>query len=478
MTAKQQKHRQLRKGARPVLRRDFLSPMAVLFGLAVLVMTAGIHFAVGTFDRGSERREQTLARNGIAQRINEVALMVVPQTDWDDAVANLDNRFDAEWSRTNIGRFLNQTDGFNRSFVVGHDDRLLAAYANGGVASADTYRAIAPLAAGLIRSVRAQETHRGPIRRVSNGGMVSKPIQASALKLVNGHLDVMVATLVQPDFGTALPAQRRAPIVIATMPVDPAFLKLFADRYLLKGLTVVPLNTRADDSQTGILARDENGKPLASFVWTPLDPGYSMLRELVPPIIGVCVLLMIVGFFQMRRIGSLARSLIEGQEYWRDMASHDASTELPNRLRFVEQLSFEISCLDDDRHSLAIQCIQVGLTPGQIGKSDADIDELAGIAAQRLTRICRQEALVSRLSRDRFGILSIGAGAMEAKALEKRLVAALSAPVSLARGHCDAVVDVATTIVSNNTAEAMAVLMQTEEALGLGAPVLELRPAR
>jgi GGDEF domain-containing protein len=262
------------------------------------------------------------------------------------------------------------------------------------------------------------------------------------------------------------------------MPVDPAFLKLFADRYLLKGLNVVALNTRADPSQTGILARDENGKPLASFVWTPLDPGYSMLRDLLPPIAGICVLLALVGFFQARRIASLAQSLIQAQEYWRDMASHDASTELPNRLRFVEQLSFEISCLDDDRHSLAIQCVQVGLAPGRIGRSDADIDELAEIAAQRLTRICRQEALVSRLSRDRFGILSIGAGAMEAKALEKRLVAALSAPVSLARGHCDALVDVATTIVSNNAAEAMAVLMQTEEALGLNAPVLDLRPAR
>lgn len=100
------------------MRKDFVLPLMVIGTLLVLTLTLGVHFAVRAFDRSSEIREQTLARNGISQRIAEVGMMVVPQADWDDAVKHLDNRYDPEWAAANIGKYLTATNGFHRSFVL------------------------------------------------------------------------------------------------------------------------------------------------------------------------------------------------------------------------------------------------------------------------------------------------------------------------------------------------------------------------
>lgn len=419
---------------RPVSRRDFIAPLVIIFGLTILVLTAGVHFAVRTFDKGSETREQVLARQGIAQRINEVALLVVPQTDWDDAVRKLDNTFDPSFSRTNIGSFLNQTDGFDRSFVLGSDDRLREGYIDGKLAPPTAYAPIAALAGGLIRDVRGQEERRGAFTVTQHERMISRPIQASALKLVDGHLAVMTATLVQPDFGHALPSTR-APIVVTTMPVNPAFLSLFSKRYLLKDLRLVPPNAKPLAEETAIPVSDENGRTLALLAWKPLNPGYSMLRDLLPPMLAVCLVLVAVAFVQLRRIAQLAKTLIEGQGYWHDKASHDALTDLPNRFRFQEQIAFEIRCIAEDDHPVTVQCVRVappiGLAQDLI---DQVAEEIVQITAQRLTRICRQEAIVARLADDRFGILSVGASERDAEALARRILSALSAPYATEQG--------------------------------------------
>ncbi len=305
---------------------DFFLPLAIIGGLALLLLTMGTHFAVSAFDRSSAIREQILVQNGIAQRIDEVAAMVVPQTTWDDATAHLDNRFDARWAAANIGKYLSQTDGIDLSYVIDRDNHVIFASRGGLESAKGTYPEIGGLADPLISKVRAQERARGPLRKLASGGMISHAIQASSLNLIEGKLSILTATLVQPDFGTALPQSDRSPIVITSMHVNQDFLDAFARRYMLDGLHIRAPGDPQRSGEVEIPARDNHGKTLAYLAWKPLDPGYSMLRVFLPAI-GIVLLLMgAMAYYQLRKVHLAARELLTREADYSALLSELASS--------------------------------------------------------------------------------------------------------------------------------------------------------
>lgn len=455
-----------RAKARSIARSDFFWPLAVIAGVTILVMTLGIHFAVRAFDRQSELREQMLARNGITLRVQEVAQMIVPQTDWDDAVRFLDQKFDLAWAETNVGKYFYQTTGFDRSFVLDAADRPLFAAINGEATALTSYQSIAPLAAPLVRSVRAQEARRGPFTGGPSKTMISRPIQASALKIVGGHMAIMTATLVQPDFGTALPGGGRSPVVVTTMAVGPEFLDLFSKRFLFDGVHVRKLDEKPVPGETEIPATDERGAVIAHFAWRPLNPGYAMLRQLLPPIGLVFVGLTVIAVFQLRRIKRLAEDLIEREAQNRDLAYHDPATGLPNRLYFREQLALELAALGSDVGSLAVLCIGFdGLR--EIGDEfgNAASEEFLGIAARRLGAVLRDDVVLARTTEDSFAIVALGATERQAQVLGDRLRQSMNAPLALERGRVELRCSVVSVVVDDPALDAADVLRQAESAL-------------
>jgi len=302
---------------RRINEKDFFLPLAIIGGLIILVFTVGTHFAVRAFDRSSAIREQILAQNGISQRVGEVGKLVVPQVVWDDATANLDVKFDRAWAAANIGKYLAQTDGFDGTYVIDADNHPLFAASEGLEVETQAYRPVDRLALPLIKSVRTAEAARGPVRSMGSGGMVAKPIQASALKIVDGKLSILTATLVQPDFGKALPPGPRSPIVVTTMRIDQDFLDLFARRYMMDGLRIRTLEQQPKPDEIEIPATDDAGRTIAYFAWRPLNPGYTMLREFLPPVGLICLLLGLAIYIQLRKVHLAARALLDrGDRNW------------------------------------------------------------------------------------------------------------------------------------------------------------------
>lgn len=294
---------------------DFFWPLAIIGGLLLLVCIAGTHYAVDAFNRSSAIREQILAQNGIEQRVEEVAKMVVPQAMWDDAVAYLDNSFDQSWASENIGKFLHNADHFDQSFVVDAKDQPIFASREGTALPTSAWQGMFKQAAPVLQKVRRLEHKRGIIRRLAEGELISRALQASALKIVDGKLAVVTATLVQPDFGKSMPLGAQAPIVVTSMVIDQNFLEVFARRYMLDGLHVVSLGEQIPDGEVSIPAKDELGTTIAHFSWRPLDPGYVMLGSFLGPLSLALLLLATVAFFQLRRIHLAARSLLDSQAF-------------------------------------------------------------------------------------------------------------------------------------------------------------------
>ncbi len=312
------------------LREDFAMPLAVIASLVILSLITCVHFGVRALNQQSAAREQQLVRNGLALRVEEVANQIVPQTDWDDAVRHLDRNYDGTWAGSNINEFLNHTFGFDGAYVIDAYDRPVFAAIDGEITAASEYHHVGGHDQDLVGSIRKQEALRGPFRKNPGPDIISRPIQASSLKVIDGRLNVLTATLVQPDFGTVLPSGPRSPVVITQMYVDAPFLAQFSRRFLLDKVHIRLPSQPARQGQIEIPVGDEHGKLQAYLAWTPLDPGYSMLRRMAEPALIGMLLLLAIAVIELRRIFDAARKLIAENRHAMNLAIHCDLIDLPD----------------------------------------------------------------------------------------------------------------------------------------------------
>ena len=420
-----------------VLKADFFWPLAILSFVGMTLLVGTVFTLVRQFDVAAREREQTVVANGVLGRVDETAAMVVPQTSWDEAVHHLDNRFDVEWARKNVGQFLGQTDGFDESFVLDSRDRPVFAYEGAAQVGLDRYQPFAAAARGLVLSVRAAEARRGPTKPPSNAeGELAPPIQASGLARVDGQVHILTATLVQPDFGAFMPRGPRAAVVVSGMVIDGPFLQGFASRYMLSDLSLQPPDTRLGHHRAGTALRDRYSRPIALLTWTPQNPGQTLLHNLVLPILLVVAALGVVALFLYRRSRRMAQGLIASEARASHLVYYDALTGLPNRVLFFDRLS---QALDQARRGgahIAVHALdldrfkEVNDTFGHLVG-----DELIQVAARRMAALCRAGDTFARLSGDEFALVQDNATAASAAALAARLVEAMNAPFDLAAGR-------------------------------------------
>jgi len=132
--------------------------------------------------------------------------------------------------------------------------------------------------------------------------------------MIDGNLTIVTATLVQPDFGTALPSWPGAPIVITEMQIDTPFLAQFSKRFLLKDVAVRLPSQPAMPGRIEVPVTDERGKLQAYLAWTPLDPGYGMLQSMADLVLLGLLPLIGLAAIELRRIFQAARRLLyQGQ---------------------------------------------------------------------------------------------------------------------------------------------------------------------
>lgn len=287
------------------------SPWVASAGAMVALLTVMGNALATRVDITSCQREEALVGNGLQARVSELEQAVVPQANWDDAVANLDRRFNIEWARANVGQFLTQTAGFELAAVLDAHDRPVFGLERGEAKGREGVAPYAAAATPMIADVRAMEARRGPFRKApASKVMISQPIQASAVKEVGGRVYVLTATLVQPDFGTARP-HARAPIMLTGEEVDSAFLDKLSGRFLLKSLSLHRGAEAAPPNQAKARLADETGQTVATLSWRPQHPGADILRSAFGPLLA-SLLAFCAGVYVLdRRNKTLTRTLME-----------------------------------------------------------------------------------------------------------------------------------------------------------------------
>ncbi len=187
-----------------------LAPLVALALGAMAVFVASLLIWARQVDADVRTREIALVERGVLTSVGEIERSILPETNWDEAVVNLDNRFDAAWADANLNDYFAQNIDFEHLFVLDGDNRPLYARLHRRTVDPSSYQRFRG-AEPLIAQVRQAEAERGPIGRRGPGGPrepVSHAIQASDFIAHDGAVYLVTATLVQPDFATAVP--RRA----------------------------------------------------------------------------------------------------------------------------------------------------------------------------------------------------------------------------------------------------------------------------
>ena len=442
---------------------ELFRPLIILSVVASIMLLFGGYDLAMRMNADARQHEQKLIANGFTNKIIEVDKNTVPQTVWDDALANLEAK-NIEWAQNNIGQFLYDTAFFQYSFVLDHDDKLFFAADTGERVPLSAYDVLAPAMHKALQTVREREAQRHKAGVVL--GSLRDPVLAHNLVRLRGKLFIVVASLVQPDFGTVSQRYDRAPIVIAATEVNDQFLKQFGERYMLPDLKLrqVQIDDVTDIAQIDL--NNDEGQYVASLEWTPQKPGTALALKLLPP-----TLIIIATFFTVmaifhRRSWRAAQELIASEARASHLAYHDPLTGLPNRVMFFDRLGIALDRLRRGGTPIAVHCLDLDRFKDVNDSFGHQIgDELIVAASKRIAEVCRRSDTFARLSGDEFAIVQLDASPNAAARLAERIVEAISQPMDLSSGRVHVSCSVGVNLLSEGDVSAADALRHADLAL-------------
>jgi diguanylate cyclase (GGDEF)-like protein len=434
----------------------------------IVIAAVGYSLFIGSLLLGAERvddaerlREQALVGNAVGQRLDEVGEMLTSDVVWDEALENLDNRFDPAWAEVNVGRNLTHMFNFRTAYVLDAFGRPeFAADAQGPIPLA-SFAPLARHAAPLIRAVRAIEAER-PARPAL------KSIQRSAIVLLAGRPVTLTASLVRSDVGRRHPLHATAPIVVAVAPAEAEVGRAFAQRFLLDDARMIVGAGPA--ASTGLaqipLARDDADGRGVTFVWRPKRPGADLLRRSMPYLLIGSICLIGGAAILLFQAWRARQDLVRSQEKARHQALHDPLTGLANRRLFGERLSRARRALSRDVADFAVLCLDLDHfkeVNDALGHEAGD--ELIRDVGRRLVEVCRADEVVARLGGDEFALLVANVGAAGAASLAQRLILQLSGDVRLSRGQIHLSCSIGVAFVADIATDEIEIMRQADMAL-------------
>jgi diguanylate cyclase (GGDEF)-like protein len=441
-------------------------PIAAVTIGAILLLVIVTTFLVRQFDRSALHREQQVVEHGFRQRAAEIEASVVSQIQWDDAVQNLDLTFRPAWADQKIASYLAGIAGVRAAFVVDGRERLVYASVDGRRAALDSFDPYAQTVRGLLPAVRAKERAGAALMSGSaTNTMVSKPIQASALAMVEDTPTVITATLVQPDFGKVTPRMGTSAVVVTAVPLCSVFLSQFANRYQLDDLKVANSRDR-DLAVAAIPLRGVDHQEIAVLQWTSRSPGSQLLKHLVLPFILVTGLFVGIVTLLARRSSAIASDLIASEARAKHLAYHDTLTQLPNRAFMFDRLRQILALARRFNTHTAVHCIDLDRfkeVNDSLGHHAGD--ELIRAVGKRLLAVCREMDTVARLGGDEFVILQPATDSTGASHLAQRVAQAFRDPIELDYGQVEIGCSIGVTIVTNADIEPTEALRQADLAL-------------
>lgn len=438
---------------------------AAIFAACVIALAATQFYSSYDVDKNTRIRSEQMVANGIDGYRRDLVGRLFPQTFWDDAVIHLDNKFDPLWADIFIADYFRQSEGFDTIIIVGPDGKARFAEEDDRAVPATRLNAIMGAAAPLIAKIRMEERQRGPLPDRIPDRLRLTPILAQSMERIDGEVQFLAGSLVQPDRSARIIGDR-APIVLVAKRADAGMIKAIGNRFLLSEPYLASDVTSYDPKHGRVILSSISGAPVASFQWSLEKPGSALLRKMLPvSLIFAAVLAGLIAIIG-RRAGRLARTLVASEARAKHLASHDTLTGLPNRARLDGAFATIVATDIPEGQSFAVMSIdldQFKAVNDTLGHQAGD--ELIGVVASRIASLRDTGDFLARFGGDEFIFIHRGATVADAQRLATRIIEIIAEPIALKVGRVFVGASIGIAMVDDEAVDAQEALRRADLAL-------------
>jgi diguanylate cyclase (GGDEF)-like protein/PAS domain S-box-containing protein len=311
--------------------RRLVGGFCALFGLACLIALGALFNIAATLDRQEQQRSTFHATQALEQRLLASRQFLSSYAVWDAAQEHLVGKVDWQWAyeEKNVGESLFSASGYEGVFVVEDSRTTYALFKGKPTDSAAGAYIDSPLAPILDEARKA-----APARE-----------QVTHFVRFNGWPAVLSAAAIRPDKDVLESEVSQAPVMIFVDQLTEAKLEHLGQG---AGLMRMRLEKNNPDSQRQPhIALGETGYHLA---WDSPRPGNQLLWAVLPPLLGVLLVLGLVLLYLFRH--ALRSSQAIDQSLLRLQQSNRALEASEQRFRAVAEAASDWIWETDRHHRL------------------------------------------------------------------------------------------------------------------------------
>ena len=447
------------------IRLSIVVPIGIIVAVAIICVVVAVLSSARRADEVALDAERQLFTRALANQGERVLREIESVSTSEAADRRIRVAFDPEWVQTYVGLRLQSFFEHDFVFIADPSDRFI--YASFGQHSVDPnwFNSIQPDVKGILDVVRNRSGGDAGGVDLSSTKHSGLP-RAVRLQGFLGRTAIVAAVAIAAPADASPNVAAAVPVVLSVKFLDDDLLADIAARLQLRNLhRVEDASTPAGDYIHNLA--DPYGKAVASFAWTPKQPGAEIVHSVVPFIAVALAGFALLAGLVLGHMRRTAATIAAGESRLRHLALHDPLCGLPNRIFFGERLEAMIEKVRQGGATAAVFYIDldhfkdVNDTLGHpVG------DELIRSVTQRLARTLRGDDLVARLGGDEFAVITSGGfDHATLQAIATRMIATICAPYSIANQTIVIGASIGIAVIDENVGGAADVMRHADLAL-------------
>jgi len=449
-------------------RLSVVVPIGVIVAVAIICIVVAVLSSAQRADEVAVQHEKLLFSRALSTYGERVLREVESVAASERAIENVRIKYDPDWVKQRVGRWLKTYFDHDQVFVFDAGDKLIYSQFDGHAPDPSWFESARPDMQSVLDYMRGGNLAlHGALRLTKAGAPADGPhSQVAVIRSLAGQPAVIAAIAVGPVNGIPAARDIAAPIIVSVKFIDTDALAGIAGQLQLTHLRRLGDEPAPTTDLTCDLVGPQ-GKVIGRFAWTPKQPGAEIVNSVIPFIAVALAGFALLAAFVLRYMRRTAVAIAAGETRLRHLAMHDPLCGLPNRIFFSERLEAVI----DEVHA--------GSSPAAVFYIDLDHfkdvndtlghpvgDELIRNVTLRLSHALRGDDLVARLGGDEFAVIStIGDDSAMMMAVSQRIIATICAPYAINQQNIVIGASIGIAVIDRNCGAAADIMRYADMAL-------------